>query len=86
MRASCGACTVLSVLLAACCASREAEAFVVNASPRHIRSCYRQADLRMSAANDKFPLQNDLMVRAAKGEKVEKTPVWLFRQAGRYVV
>ena len=31
------------------------------------------------------PLQNDLLIRAGKGERTERAPVWIMRQAGRYL-
>src|SRR3954463_10756183 len=30
-------------------------------------------------------LQNDLLLRTLKGEQVERPPVWMMRQAGRYL-
>lgn len=48
---------------------------------RHIKHCFI-CNINLQAFP---PLKNDLIIRAAKGEYTERVPVWVMRQAGRYL-
>ena len=45
----------------------------------------KAADLRSIRQKREIVMQNDLFLRVLRGEKVERTPVWMMRQAGRYL-
>ena len=54
--------------------------FRMTSIPTNSRSLYKLA-MNSNNKND----DHDILVRALKGEQVDRTPVWLMRQAGRYM-
>lgn len=71
---ACAALTAISIIISRKKALKKARPYPTKRTPLK------------RVALDKLPqLKNDLLLRALKGEKTERVPVWCMRQAGRYI-
>lgn len=65
---------IASIIVAALCLLQMTESF-----------SYQVNSIRRSLTMQSSPTMDPLLLRAVRGEQIERIPVWMMRQAGRHM-